>query len=253
MTRRNKRIGNGVSGDEHQKKRRTKTGCLTCRTRRVKCDERKPACNRCETANLECAGYEGKRRLQIRRPRRPPIYQGEQAAGGLVPTFSGRVDVPPSPIFRADGLPLVGLPVNPTPSQRPHSRARDILAYHQFLFRTCPALFPFDRDHVWRDYLCEAAWEVEYVYDAIIALGSMHRATLLLSRGCKDDQHRGIDTKVIAVQAYTKAFQGLAEELSKSQRPKVLVVGVLVLFAFFEVLRALTFSPYQSIPLTVVA
>ncbi|KAF2098391.1 hypothetical protein NA57DRAFT_57545 [Rhizodiscina lignyota] len=33
-------------------------GCHTCRKRRVKCDEGKPTCKRCEKAGYTCAGYE---------------------------------------------------------------------------------------------------------------------------------------------------------------------------------------------------
>ncbi|KAH6632920.1 hypothetical protein C7974DRAFT_162188 [Boeremia exigua] len=36
---------------------RTRTGCITCRIRRVKCDERKPACMRCTTTGRTCDGY----------------------------------------------------------------------------------------------------------------------------------------------------------------------------------------------------
>lgn len=32
-------------------------GCRTCRRRRVKCDERHPACERCEKGRRECEGY----------------------------------------------------------------------------------------------------------------------------------------------------------------------------------------------------
>jgi hypothetical protein len=32
-------------------------GCRNCRRRKVKCDERKPKCERCERANKECEGY----------------------------------------------------------------------------------------------------------------------------------------------------------------------------------------------------
>ncbi|CAJ2507554.1 Uu.00g087400.m01.CDS01 [Anthostomella pinea] len=44
-------------------KRRTphvkaRTGCTTCKNRRVKCDERKPHCARCEKSGNQCAGYE---------------------------------------------------------------------------------------------------------------------------------------------------------------------------------------------------
>lgn len=39
-------------------KRRTRTGCLTCRKRRIKCDERKPKCHNCERLKKVCMGYE---------------------------------------------------------------------------------------------------------------------------------------------------------------------------------------------------
>ncbi|CAK7210772.1 hypothetical protein SBRCBS47491_000892 [Sporothrix bragantina] len=32
-------------------------GCLTCRRRRVKCDERQPHCQRCQKAGILCSGY----------------------------------------------------------------------------------------------------------------------------------------------------------------------------------------------------
>ncbi|EPE10551.1 negative acting factor [Ophiostoma piceae UAMH 11346] len=39
-------------------KRRTKTGCMTCRKRRIKCDETHPTCNNCKKSKRECAGYD---------------------------------------------------------------------------------------------------------------------------------------------------------------------------------------------------
>ncbi|KAL4916954.1 hypothetical protein BDW62DRAFT_218425 [Aspergillus aurantiobrunneus] len=38
-------------------KRRTKTGCLTCRQRRIKCGEEKPICKNCTKSKRECKGY----------------------------------------------------------------------------------------------------------------------------------------------------------------------------------------------------
>lgn len=32
-------------------------GCITCISRRVKCDRTQPACNRCKKANISCKGY----------------------------------------------------------------------------------------------------------------------------------------------------------------------------------------------------
>ncbi|KAH8652305.1 hypothetical protein BX600DRAFT_90602 [Xylariales sp. PMI_506] len=55
----------------HQKVR---TGCTTCKKRRVKCDERQPFCARCEKGGHECGGYkdlaENSNQEIIRRPAR---------------------------------------------------------------------------------------------------------------------------------------------------------------------------------------
>ncbi|RDW71070.1 hypothetical protein BP6252_07633 [Coleophoma cylindrospora] len=40
------------------KKTKTYTGCWTCRARRVKCGQEKPACLRCRNALLSCKGYQ---------------------------------------------------------------------------------------------------------------------------------------------------------------------------------------------------
>jgi len=39
------------------KRTKTFTGCLTCRSRGVKCDQEKPSCRRCQKADLCCKGY----------------------------------------------------------------------------------------------------------------------------------------------------------------------------------------------------
>ncbi|OCT53948.1 hypothetical protein CLCR_09932 [Cladophialophora carrionii] len=36
---------------------KTRTGCLTCKVRKVKCDEEKPACRRCTSTGRKCDGY----------------------------------------------------------------------------------------------------------------------------------------------------------------------------------------------------
>ncbi|KAJ3493885.1 hypothetical protein NLG97_g4444 [Lecanicillium saksenae] len=52
-------FGRILTGEPRQRKwaPRTRTGCITCRLRRVKCDEARPVCKRCTTARLQCQGY----------------------------------------------------------------------------------------------------------------------------------------------------------------------------------------------------
>jgi len=38
-------------------KKRTKSGCLTCRKRRIKCDEARPTCQNCTKSKRHCDGY----------------------------------------------------------------------------------------------------------------------------------------------------------------------------------------------------
>lgn len=50
-------------------KRRTRTGCLTCRKRRIKCDERKPFCYNCERSKKVCLGYEDLTKVKKKKDR----------------------------------------------------------------------------------------------------------------------------------------------------------------------------------------
>ncbi|RPA78135.1 hypothetical protein BJ508DRAFT_309494 [Ascobolus immersus RN42] len=46
------------------KKQRTTTGCYTCRARRIKCDEGKPACRNCQKGGWACDEYDRSRVLR---------------------------------------------------------------------------------------------------------------------------------------------------------------------------------------------
>ncbi|KAK4984304.1 hypothetical protein LTR50_006695 [Elasticomyces elasticus] len=63
-----------MSGGRHKKeiKRRTKTGCLTCRKRRIKCDETHPTCRNCTKSKRDCLGYD-------------PVFKPQQAPPTLQP------------------------------------------------------------------------------------------------------------------------------------------------------------------------
>ena len=50
-------------------KRRTRTGCLTCRKRRIKCDETKPTCYNCDRSKKVCLGYENLSQLHSKKKR----------------------------------------------------------------------------------------------------------------------------------------------------------------------------------------
>ncbi|KAF5582963.1 transcriptional regulatory moc3 [Fusarium pseudoanthophilum] len=53
-----------------------KTGCITCRIRRVKCDEDKPSCHQCTSTGRKCDGYDLAALDQSGSVQRQPIVSG---------------------------------------------------------------------------------------------------------------------------------------------------------------------------------
>lgn len=49
--------GNAAGPSTNKMRKRTKTGCLTCRKRRIKCGEERPTCNNCIKSKRQCEGY----------------------------------------------------------------------------------------------------------------------------------------------------------------------------------------------------
>lgn len=73
------------------------------------------------------------------------------------------------------------------------------------------------------------------MYMMFSALGSMHRAVLMMSMPGESDQDRGLDTKVIAIQSYTFALQELNRYLEDAKKTQEVFIGTLMLMAYFEV------------------
>ncbi|UKZ46379.1 hypothetical protein TrVGV298_000580 [Trichoderma virens] len=86
---------------------RTKTGCLTCRKRKKKCDEQKPECSNCIRGAFVCAGYP---------PQRGPGWQKPDNKAAAVPLESKDPSyVPPASVAGPGSVPA---PYGPQPVKR---------------------------------------------------------------------------------------------------------------------------------------
>ncbi|WVQ96139.1 hypothetical protein IAU59_003241 [Kwoniella sp. CBS 9459] len=124
-----------VNGDKPQ---RSRDGCLTCRTRKVKCNEERPVCDKCRIKSRECvwpSGDESERRRNKKRrtnlsqserdsakPHSPSDSNGTRSISASVPPQTGPIN----------GHHLLPLPY-PSPTVRafkslaqPNSRTRSI-------------------------------------------------------------------------------------------------------------------------------
>ncbi|PTB35580.1 hypothetical protein M441DRAFT_41198 [Trichoderma asperellum CBS 433.97] len=65
--------GDDVAEKPQTKLKRSRNGCINCRARRVKCDEKQPACGRCSSLGLPCHKPERPIPLKIRRRGHGPV------------------------------------------------------------------------------------------------------------------------------------------------------------------------------------
>ena len=73
-----------VSKKKSVKRTKTFTGCWTCRSRGVKCDEAKPACQRCTKASWHCEGY-GFRLVWLDETKSSTVHDGENCSQQVHP------------------------------------------------------------------------------------------------------------------------------------------------------------------------
>ncbi|KAK4938459.1 hypothetical protein LTR10_021088 [Elasticomyces elasticus] len=104
-------------------KRRTKTGCLTCRKRRIKCGEEKPTCKNCVKSKRDCLGYV-----------QPFIYK-QQAQGPAGPLHGVAQQVYPG---HPGNVPPAGYPN--VPFQYGHPESAMYHGYH------APGPLPYQQD-----------------------------------------------------------------------------------------------------------
>lgn len=113
-------------------RKRTKTGCLTCRKRRIKCGEEHPVCRNCIKSKRHCEGYS--QRVVFR----PPTFDYRPAPNGSAHiTFqAGAVPAPAIPFNNAFyQVPEAGIysHLRPRPADHATQQYQDSSHQHYFL------------------------------------------------------------------------------------------------------------------------
>ncbi|KAH0524321.1 hypothetical protein TsFJ059_006850 [Trichoderma semiorbis] len=76
----------------------------------------------------------------------------------------------------------------------------------------------------------------------------MHRAVLMMSMPGDNDQDRGLDTKVIAIQAYTFALQELSRNFEEAKKTQDILIATLILMAYFECFAGAQLDTFHGTP-----
>ncbi|KAF2686794.1 hypothetical protein K458DRAFT_476535 [Lentithecium fluviatile CBS 122367] len=77
---------------------KVKTGCATCRIRKVKCDENKPFCQKCVDTGRTCDGYESPFRFFTSQPINNAHTGGIKSGAGLQPVRPTLTEIAPQAI-----------------------------------------------------------------------------------------------------------------------------------------------------------
>ncbi|KAH7347160.1 C6 zinc finger domain-containing protein [Plectosphaerella cucumerina] len=159
---------------------RVKTGCRTCRVRRVKCDEAKPSCLKCTQTGRKCDGYA------------PPTRAGQ------------------SPNSARSSPGLLELTAYSIPFRMPGSQ-RDRQLLHYFCVRGSAELSGFVNNDFWSRTALLASQNETIVRQSLIALSSLH---LDLSRA----PGSGPGTDVVGSETlaqYGKALRSLQTRINR--------------------------------------
>ncbi|PNP58302.1 hypothetical protein THARTR1_01817 [Trichoderma harzianum] len=183
---------------------RVRTGCLTCRKRRVKCDELKPVCKRCIKANVICDGYQKKRSIPSPKPAitTPSYTEAETeiaSASSIEPTASSS---PESTRYVPSPRSLLSAPIPSSPRTRHRS---ELAFYHYFVTSTAPRLFDLEHITFWRDHVGSMAWGNDLVFEAVLAIGGTHQAHLLSASELTAESM--IQSKVSGLHSYGEALR----------------------------------------------
>ncbi|RDW62448.1 hypothetical protein BP6252_11881 [Coleophoma cylindrospora] len=193
------------------RKPKTRTGCKTCKLRRVKCDDGKPFCARCLKFGVDCDGYEVEER--------PKTIKSHSLREILPKTNAPGALILPSPVK----LPFV-------------AAFQDPQEYSYFLYFQDEAVIDiaseFDR-HLWHGVILQASWNEPSLGQLIASLGAMYKAVgpkaLRLS---KEETH---PHQQYAFQQYGRAIKAVQARISIDQHQdvtRIALIASLLIYCF---------------------
>ncbi|KAH8782330.1 hypothetical protein F5882DRAFT_405872 [Hyaloscypha sp. PMI_1271] len=179
--------------------KRVKTGCQTCKVRRVKCDESKPGCQRCIRFGVVCGGYGP----LVDVPRREPRLQTTRSKI-LLPTLASLQAVP---IYRLNGG--VGF--------EDELNGCCFRIYLEETARQMNGPFP---NPIWANLIPQISEMEPFVRDGIIAIGALGKhSKSQLPRKVSGPSFQGDDYQY-ALKLYGRSLRGMRDAIARGARGK---------------------------------
>ncbi|KAE8349570.1 C6 zinc finger domain protein [Aspergillus coremiiformis] len=190
-------------------KPRTKSGCRTCRIRRVKCDEARPSCRRCISTGRSCDGY--------------GVWGGGSSAGRR----------------HSDGPQAYNVLTQRAALSIAHPMSDVEKVYWEwFIHRSAVKLRGVFSSTFWDALVVQASLEVPAVLHAVLALSSVHKHGLLGMDGSKEACSRLDPREQFTLRQYNKSICYLRSHLAVRTREAIHVTLITcMIFICLEAMR----------------
>ncbi|KXJ92857.1 hypothetical protein Micbo1qcDRAFT_160695 [Microdochium bolleyi] len=225
-------------------KPKVKTGCSNCKRRRIKCDEKRPACTQCVRSKKDCTGYPPPARtssLVSIQPR--PLAN---IASSNAPVVKGtRIQQKPLPVFQQGTL---------TPPQSPpeitllyHHPSTMTFDNHEGLYfqlfreHTASELSGFFDSSFWTRSVLQECHSKDAVRYSVVALGALYKTLEKISESppgspgsvCDPNDNVGRHWEV-AFKNYSYAIKAMVTATSQDTASQKISLMATVLLACFD-------------------
>ncbi|TVY51006.1 Beauvericin cluster-specific repressor BEA4 [Lachnellula cervina] len=192
---------------------KSRAGCITCKIRRVKCDETKPCCDKCVSTGRTCDGYQPPKELKVKKSKRS---KNNPATDNMLPR-----DVEATSVTTY--VPCLDLQAS-WPERR---------SFHYFRSRNLSSMPGNFEPYLWDNLVLQFCHVYPAVQQSLIALGAIYeeherRGTALTTSTPADEN---------VLKQYNVAVKGLVDYLSSTnQDPRVALISCLM-FVWIEFLQ----------------
>ncbi|KAH7166644.1 C6 zinc finger domain-containing protein [Fusarium sp. MPI-SDFR-AT-0072] len=193
----------GASRPRRAYHHKVKTGCRTCRIRKVKCDQGKPVCVRCTSTGRTCDGYNPP----------PSSSHSSSTSASPSPQFSDSLNA-------AADLKLI----------LPRHSPEEVRSYRFFLEVTAPSLAGAFYADFWLTEVPRVCMSDAAIWHAVVSLGSAHEDFAEHGQGSRS---------VFALKQFTSAIRCLTDSRSPRHADRWRALIVSTIFTYVCTIKGL--------------
>lgn len=166
--------------------KKSRAGCLSCKSRRIKCSEEKPTCTNCMLKSKTC---------EYPAPKLNPVNLR---------------------FGNSSSVPLAGRPSHPISLVNDGFTLRDLRLFHHFLNHAYPSL-PLGNQAIWIRDVPQLVYEYDHLMHALLALGASHISSRTPGNcDTNKDNYSALAHRGRAIAGLKKAFSRTENSSSES-------------------------------------